>query len=142
MQQAAQRGRTLAQKLEEIAAAIFEFSVQNRDLMRLAFATAFAAAGGAPGQMRCREKGKRSFEFIRSLIHLGQASGELDPRFTVDELAMGIYGQFNSHIMVRLLVPDCPLDRQTAKQIVRLFLEGAGRRERVPNGSNRIENHG
>ena len=35
---------------------------------------------------------------------------------------MGIYGQFNSHIMVRLLVPDCPLDRQTAKQIVRLFL--------------------
>ena len=46
MQQAAQRGRTLAQKLEEIAAAIFEFSVQNRDLMRLAFATAFAAAVG------------------------------------------------------------------------------------------------
>ena len=39
--------------------------------------------------MRCREKGKRSFEFIRSLIDLGQASGELDPRFTVDELADG-----------------------------------------------------
>lgn len=134
MQEAVQRGRTLAEKLEEIAAAIFEFSVQNRELMRLAFATAFAAAGEAPGQMRCREKGKRSFEFIRSLIEAGQASGELDRRFSEDELAMGIYGQFNSHIMVRLLVPDCPLNRQTAKQIVRLFLEGAAPRAKAPNG--------
>jgi AcrR family transcriptional regulator len=125
MQEAAQRGRTLAERLEEIAAAIFEFSVQNRELMRLAFATAFAASGEAPGQTRCREKGKRAFDFIRSLIESGQASGELDSRFSVEELAMGIYGQFNSHVMVRLLVPECPLDRQRAKQIVRLFLEGA-----------------
>lgn len=133
MQQAAQRGHTLAQKLEEIAAAIFDFSVQNRELMRLAFATAFSASGEAPGQTRCREKGKRAFDFIRSLIQSGQASGELDSRFTVEELAMGIYGQLNSHVMVRLLVPECPLDRQTARQIVRLFLEGAAGRSR-PNG--------
>ena len=103
--------------------------------MRLAFATAFAASGEAPGQMRCREKGKRSFEFIQTLIQSGQAAGELDDRFTVDELAMGIYGQFNSHIMIRLLMPDCPLNRQTARQIVRLFLEGAGAPKKVtPNG--------
>jgi AcrR family transcriptional regulator len=128
MQEAAQRGNSLAQKLEEIATAIFEFSVQNRELMRLAFATAFAASGEAPGHTKCREKGKRAFEFFRSLIEQGQASSELDPRFTVDELAMGIYGQLNSHIMVRLLVPECPLNRQTAQQIVRLFLEGAATR--------------
>ena len=128
MQEAAQRGQTLAEKLEEIAATIFEFSVQNRELMRLAFATAFAASGEAPGQTRCREKGKRSFEFIRSLIEAGQASGELDCGFSVDELAMGIYGQFNSHIMIRLLMPECPLNRRTAKQIVRLFLDGAAGR--------------
>jgi hypothetical protein len=138
MQGAAQRGHTLAEKLEEIAAAIFDFSVRNRELMRLAFATAFAASGEAPGQTRCREKGKRSFEFIRSLIELGQASGELDRRFSVDELAMGIYGQFNSHVMVRLLMPECPLDRQTAKQIVRLFLEGAAGRRHAPNGVARV----
>jgi AcrR family transcriptional regulator len=135
MQQAAECGRTMAEKLEEIAAAIFKFSVQNRELMRLAFATAFAAAGEAPGQMRCREKGKRSFEFIRSLIEAGQASGELDRRFTVDELAMGIYGQFNCHIMVRLLLPDCSLNRRTARQIVRLFLEGAAAPEKAANGA-------
>src|SRR6478752_5872522 len=57
MQQAAAKGGTLAEKLEEIAAAIFDFSVRNRELMRLAFATAFAASGEAPGQTRCREKG-------------------------------------------------------------------------------------
>jgi AcrR family transcriptional regulator len=125
MERAAERGETLAQKFEEIAAAIFDFSVRNRDLMRLAFATAFAVSGEAPSQTSCREKGQRTFEFFRALIEAGQQSGELDPRFSVEELAMGIYGQLNSHVMMVLLVPECPLNRQTAKQIVRLFLEGA-----------------
>ncbi|HTL19034.1 MAG TPA: TetR/AcrR family transcriptional regulator [Patescibacteria group bacterium] len=136
MQDAAQRGHTLPEKLEEIATAILEFSVRNRELMRLAFATAFAASGEAPGQTKCREKGKRTFEFFQSLIRAGQESGELDSHFSVQELAMGIYGQLNSHVMVRLLVPECPLDRQTAKQIVRLFLEGAAGRL-LRNGQQR-----
>jgi hypothetical protein len=93
--------------------------------MRLAFATAFAASGESPDQTHCREKGQRAFDFIRRLIEAGQSTGELERAFSVDELAMGIYGQFNSHIMVRLLVPECPLDRRTARQIVRLFLDGA-----------------
>jgi len=140
MQQAAERGETLAQKLEEIAAAIFDFSVRNRDLMRLAFATAFAASGEAPGQTKCREKGQRTFEFFRGLIQAGQQTGQLDRRFSVEELTMGIYGQLNSHVMMRLLVPECPLARQTAKQIVRLFLEGAagarpGKAARLPLAS-------
>lgn len=126
MEEAASRGQTVGEKLEEIVASIFEYSLRNRELMRLAFATAFGAAREAPGQSRCREKGRRNYEFIRSLIEQGQATGELDRHFAADELAMGIYGQLNSYVMVRLLVPDCPLDRQAAKQIVRLFLQGAG----------------
>jgi AcrR family transcriptional regulator len=137
MQEAAERGKTLAGKLEEIATAIFEFSVRNRELMRLAFATAFAASGEAPAQTRCSEKGKRAFGFIRSLIESGQASGELDRSFSVDELAMGFYGQLNSHVMVRLLVPECTLDRHTARQIVKLFLEGAGGQCAGRNGNDR-----
>ena len=125
MQEAARRGRTAAQQLEEIVAAVFEFSLRNRELMRLAFATAFATSGGAPGQARCHEKGRRNFEFIRGLIEAGQRAGELDRRFTVDELAMGIHGQLNSYVMIRLLTPECPLNRQTARQIVRLFMRGA-----------------
>lgn len=125
MQEAAARGGTLAEKLEEIIAAIFEFSLRNRELMRLAFATAFAASGEAPGRAKCIEKGRRSYEFLRALIEQGQASGELARSFAGDDLAMGIYGPLNSYVMIRLLVPDCPLDRQTAKAIVRLFLAGA-----------------
>ncbi len=126
MQDAAARGHTMAEKLEEIVAAIFEFSSQNRELMRLAFATAFAAAGDAPGLGSCREKGRRNYEYIRSLIEAGQKSGELDRRFSVDELTMGIYGQVNSYLMIRLLAPECPTTRHTAAQVVRLFLHGAG----------------
>jgi AcrR family transcriptional regulator len=125
MKDAAERGNTTAEKLEEIVAAIFEFSLKNRELMRLAFATAFAAAGETPGQWRCQEKGRRNFEFLRSLMERGQKSGELDREFTADELTMGLYGQLNSYVMIRLLVPDCPLNRQTARQIVRLFMNGA-----------------
>ena len=138
MQEAANRGQTIAEKLEEVVATIFEFSLRNRELMRLAFATAFAAEGEAPGDTHCKEKGRRNFEFLRSLIEGGQASGQLSRDFTADELTMGIYGQLNSYVMIRLLVPDCPLNRQTAKQVVRLFLEGAGRRYgEQKNGSSR-----
>ncbi len=128
MQEAAGRRTTVAEKLEEIVAAIFEFSLRNRELMRLAFATAFAASGEAPGGPKCREKGRRNYNFIRCLIEEGQASGELSRRFSADDLAMGLYGQLNSYVMIRLLVPDCPLDRQTAKRIIRLFLTGAAAR--------------
>jgi AcrR family transcriptional regulator len=131
MRAAAEQGRTVAEKLEQVVTAMFEFSLRNRELMRLAFATAFAAPGESPGRVKCLEKGRRNFEFVRSLIELGQASGELDP-------PMGIYGQLNSYVMVRLLVPDCPLDRRTAKQIVRLFLEGAACRPHKTNGAKRI----
>jgi AcrR family transcriptional regulator len=138
MQAAANRGQTIAEKLEDVVATIFEFSLRNRELMRLAFATAFAAEGEAPGHTHCREKGRRNFEFLRSLIEEGQASGQLVSDLTADELTMGIYGQLNSYVMTRLLVPDCPLNRQTAKQVVRLFLEGAGRRQTGQrNGSSR-----
>jgi len=138
MQAAAERGETVGEKLEQIVAAVFEFSLRNRELMRLAFATAFAASGESPSRVRCVGKGRRNYEFVRSLIKQGQASGELDRRFSVDDLAMGIYGQLNSYVMVRLLVPDCPLDRRTARQIVRLFLQGAACRQPKANGAARV----
>lgn len=131
MQAAAARGRTVAEKLEEVITALFEFSLQNRELVRLAFATAFAAPGESPGAAKCHEKGRRNFEFIRGVMEEGQSSGELDRRFNTDELSMGIYGQLMSHIMIKLLAPECPLNRETAKQIVRLFLNGAARKDKT-----------
>ena len=139
MQAAAERGRTVAEKLEQIVAAVFEFALRNRELMRLAFATAFAASGESPGRVKCHEKGRRNYEFVRSLIKHGQAAGELSRRFDLDDLAMGIYGQLNSYVMVRLLVPDCPLDGRTARQVVRLFLQGAASPQHKVNGARRAK---
>jgi len=125
MQAAAQRGCTVGEKLEEIVAAVFEYSQRNREVMRLTFATAFAITADMPGQRKCREKGRRNFEFICGLIKAGQASGELSHNFSPEELGMGIYGQVNSYVMIGLLAPDCHLNRDSARQIVRLFLRGA-----------------
>lgn len=137
MQAGAARGKSLAEKLEEIISAVFEFSLKNRELMRLAFATAFAAPGETPPRSNCCENGRRNFEFIRSLIEAGRESGELTRNFTVDEMAMGIYGQLNTYVMLRLLTPECPLDRGTAKAIVQLFLDGAASCAAPINGAPR-----
>ncbi|HWQ90763.1 MAG TPA: TetR/AcrR family transcriptional regulator [Clostridia bacterium] len=140
IQEAAQRGRTIAEKLEEIVAVIFEYTLQNQELMRLAFATAFTASDNTPGCGKCREKGRRNFEFLRTVMAEAQASGELDSSLAVDDLAMSIYGQVNSYIVLRLLVPDCPLNRQTAVNLVQLFLKGAAgpsRKRSKINGAGR-----
>jgi AcrR family transcriptional regulator len=137
MREGAERGKTIAQKFEEIIAAVFAFTLRNRQLMRLAFATAFAPSGEAPARMNCRAKGRRNFKFFRELVEQGQSSGELNRHFSADDLAMGINSQLNTYVMIRLLVPDCPLNRQTAKQIVRLFLDGAANRHRHPNPATR-----
>lgn len=136
MQEAAQQGRTVAEKFEQIVGAVFEFSLKNRELMRLAFSSAFSPPGQMPGHNKCQTLGRRNFEFIRTLVKEGQASGELDPAFAPEDLAMGIYGQINTYVMVGLLVPECPLDRKAAANIVRLFMQGAGNRHRT-NGSAR-----
>ena len=125
MREAARRGRTVAEKLVEVVAAIFEFSLRNRELMRLAFATAFAAPGEMPHQGKCREKGKRNFEFIRALIEEGQAAGELDRRFSSEELAMGLHGPVITYVMVGVILAGCKLNRRTAERMVKLFLQGA-----------------
>jgi AcrR family transcriptional regulator len=128
MQVAAERGATLAEKLVEILAAMFDFLQHNRDLMRISFATAFAAPGELPSEIRYLDKCGRNFEFIHNLVKRGQATGELDRRFDSKELAFGIFGQLNIYIMAHLLLPDCKLDRKTAERSVELFLAGAERK--------------
>ena len=125
MREAVSRGQTVRERLVEIVAALFAFSLTHRDLMRLAFAAAFAAPGEVPVQIEHARKGRRNYEFMRSLIAEGLRSGELDGRFDSEELTFGIYGQLNTYIMVRLLWPECSLDRDAALRVVELFLSGA-----------------
>jgi TetR/AcrR family transcriptional regulator len=125
IQEGARCGQTLAEKLVEIIAALFEFLGDHRELMRIAFATAFAAPGEMPAEIRYLEKSTRNFEFIHSLIKRGQAARELDRRFDSRELAFAIYGQLNIYVMAQLVKPDTALNRQSAKRIVEIFLAGA-----------------
>jgi AcrR family transcriptional regulator len=128
MREAAARGGSTAARLEEILASVFEYSRRNADLMRLAFATAFATRDELPKEVHSLCKGRRNFEFICDLIAAGQQAGELRRDCDRERLAFGIYGQLTSYVMVHLLMPNSALDRQTARQIVHLFLEGAARR--------------
>ena len=131
MREAETRGRTVREKLVEIVTALFAFSLTHRELMRIAFAAAFAAPGEVPAEIQHAQKGRRNYEFVRALIVEGLRSGELDGRFDSEELAFGLYGQLNTYIMVRLLWPDCPLNRKSARRVVELFLTGAVARRKT-----------
>src|SRR6516162_10142628 len=108
----------LKSQLIEILTSTFDFLQRNRELMRIAFATAFAAPGEVPEGLRYSEKCERNFEFIHSLMKKGLAAGALDKRFDSRELAYGFYGQLNAYLVSQLLMPDCRLDRETAGRIV------------------------
>src|ERR1041385_21784 len=131
MQAAVATKKTLKDQLTASLASLFDFLSENRELMRIAFATAFAAPGEVPKELRYSEKCERNFEFIHGLIKKGLKAGELNRRFDSRELAYGFYGQLNSYLVSQLLMPDCRLNRGTARRIVELFLAGAAAKKRT-----------
>lgn len=137
---AAVAGQTgIRAQLEAALAALFAYFRENRDLMRLAFATMFAAPGEVPEDVGCEEKCRRNFEFIHELIKEAQQRGELDPHFGSQELAFGIYGLVNFYIVGHLVSHDCDPDQLTAKRIVELFLAGAGPKGGTKHSSHKTE---
>lgn len=128
MQESAKKGATLQEKLVEILTALFSFLGENRDLVRLAFASAFASPGELPPKLNFCEKAKRNFEFVHLLIKKELKAGGLNRRFSSEELAYGFWGLMNIYVMAHLILPDCRLNRKTARGIVELFLTGAARK--------------
>jgi AcrR family transcriptional regulator len=127
MREAATRSRGLPNRLVEVWSSLFEFIDGHRELMRLAFATAFAAKGEIPAGIRYLEKGRRNFDLVVGLMRKGRAAGEVDKRHSSRELALSLWGMMNIRIMEYLVQPRRPLRRRDAERIVRLFLEGAAR---------------
>lgn len=130
MREAAARARGFRAQLVEILTALFDYLGKNRELTRLAFATAFAAPGEVPPSLRYLDKIERNFEFIHSLFKQALADGGLDGGFDSQELALGFYGQMNLYQMAHLIKPDCLPDRKTAERVVDLFLRGAAAKRR------------
>lgn len=125
MQEAVSRGGDLPGQLEELLNAHFEFLQSHRELLGLVYATAFAAHGEMPKEIRYLEKCQRNFGLVRDLIRAGQRTGQLTRNFDVEHLARGIFGMMNIHVQAELVQPGKAPSRQTARQIVQLFLNGA-----------------
>ena len=125
MQEAAGKGRNLAEQLTEVCAVLFAFIRNHRDLTRMTFATAFAARGEVPAEAGCSQKGLRSFEFLHDLIKEASRRGELSKHFDTEELAMGFVGMMHLRIMAYLIGLREPPDRRTAQRLVELFFTGA-----------------
>ena len=130
VRQAIARGQDLRGQLVEVLAALFDYFHKNRDLTRIAFATAFAAPGEVPPSLFYLDKCRRNFETVHALMKRALASGELDRRFDSHELAYGFYGLGNFYIVSNLMMPHYRLNRGAAERIVDLFLAGAGANQR------------
>ena len=125
MQADTKGGGTCAERLASLAAAVFQFATEHRDLMRLVFATVFAAPGEIPPGVIDAGKRRRSFELACSLVREGQRTRELDPRRDPVELTHAIFGAISHQVRMHLLDPDGALDRKRAGRVVDLFLSGA-----------------
>ena len=128
MQEAAERTGTLSSQLTEILTALFEFLNGHRELMRIAFATAFAAPGEIPPEINYLQKSGRNFEFIHALIKKGLTAGVLDSTLASHDLALAIYGLMNIYVMHSLVRTGTKLNRQTAETIMRVYLHGTAKR--------------
>ena len=130
VQQAAARKSDIRGQLIEILAALFDYFHKNRELTRIAFATAFAAPGEVPPELNYLDRCQRNLKFMRSLIRRAQVAGDLADRFDSRDLAYGFYGQAHLCITAHLVMPDFRLNRRAAERIVDLFLTGAGAKKR------------
>lgn len=130
MQAAVAKGGDFRQQAEHILVGLFGCFRENRELMRIAFATMFAAPGELPENLDYLDKCERNFEVVHSLIKQAQKSGELDNRYDSQELAFGFYGMANFYLVANLVIPKNEPDQLTAKKIVELFLAGATAKKR------------
>jgi len=135
MQGAVARAKGIRAQLVEILVVLFDYFRDNRELMRISLATAFASPGEVPAGCDCADRCERNFEFVHALIKKGLARGELDRRFDSRKLAFGFYGQANAYLMMHLLSTETLLDRTMAERIVDLFFSGAGPKRRAPQKS-------
>lgn len=124
MEAAIQTDHSCYEKLLTMLSKVFDFTSANRELVWIIFATRFYTIKELPSEQSHLEKGKCNFDLIHSVILEGLDAGELSG-FNSRDLAKHIYGQMVFFIMTFLVNPVIPLDASSAKNIVRLFFDGA-----------------
>src|SRR5436853_5804058 len=90
-------------KLSAVTIAMFESAEKHPQLLRLVFATNFAAPEEIPAECVDKEKRRRNFEFVKDIVEQGVKAKELDGSFSASELAHGLYGAITHHTRLHLL---------------------------------------
>ena len=131
MQSAVKRAKEVRLQLVEILAVLFDYFRDNRELMRISLATAFASPGELPPGFNCSDRCERNFELVHAVIK--QRS---DPRRTGRPVLTA--ASWRSVLAGELLSHDAPaggpetkLDRAMAGRIVDLFYSGAGAKPKL-----------
>ena len=116
------------EKLIAVTTAMFEFAEKHPQLLRLVFATNFAAPEEIPAECVDKEKRRRLFDFVKGIVEEGVKSKELDGTFSTLELGNGIFGAIAQRSRMYLLGVEGKLNAREAGRLVDLFLRGAKRR--------------
>jgi AcrR family transcriptional regulator len=121
----AKAGGGVKEKLIAVTTAMFEFAEKRPQLLRLVFATNFAAPEEIPAECVDKEKRRRNFDFVKGIVEEGVKSRELDGTFDAVELSHGLYGAITHHCRLHLLCGEGKLNAKVAGRLVELFLCGA-----------------
>ncbi len=125
MQSTVKEADSCMTRLTGIATAIFQFTTSHQHLMRLVFATIFAAPEEIPQSSVNPARRRRVFNFVRQVVKDGRKEGALTGRYTADELTHAFLGTVSHQIRTWLFRTEGSLTRTRARRIVSLFLEGA-----------------
>jgi AcrR family transcriptional regulator len=131
MQEGTRGKKSCAERLVEITSALFSFAERHQSLLRLVFATVFAAPEEIPPKCIDPTKRRRNFEFVLQIVSEGLKKGELDAHFDPIDLTHGILGAISHRARMHLIQPQGRLDRACAERVTMLFLEGAQREHRT-----------
>jgi AcrR family transcriptional regulator len=115
----------IREKLLSVTMAMFEFAEKRPQLLRLVFASNFAAPEEIPAECVDKEKRRRNFDFVKDIVEESVKARELDGNFSAVELAHGLYGAISHHVRLHLLCGEGKLNARVAARLVDLFLHGA-----------------
>jgi AcrR family transcriptional regulator len=125
MKAAVAEQKTCENQLVAVATALFDFTENNQDLMRLVLGTVFAAPEELPLGCAHPARRRQNFNLIIGIVRKAQQKGELAKHYDAHKLAHGIFGAISHHIRTHLLLRRGKLDHQLAERVVDLFLNGA-----------------
>ncbi len=123
--QAASRASRLPEQLVEVCAALFEFTVNQREVVRLALGYSVLTRGAAPPQAHCAEKAQHRVAVVEKLMRRGLLDGTFRPQLKSNTLAKCFLGLVQFHGAACLASPHHRSTRVLARELVSLFLHGA-----------------